>query len=549
MSHSVSSSFPSSSATFFEKKSFVNGLNLVWAFSSAGKVVEIVHGDIIKYGQKEESSFLERFKLNPLDEQVRLCALASSALRGSRLCHLAASLGCNQFLRYIFTLPSADINVTDDLGNTPLHHCALACNEIGIKILLDLGAENKKNAYGASASDLWHMVSGDGFLSLATGICSVLEKETDASFVIAHQRSPEMITFMTPDKQKISMNARDFARMRGESDFLISHHLSRPLEVFPLYMKPLIKQGARQIRLREKILEKPLRDFYVESLPGTGHVLKANRFFLEGEPIVQWFGEFYIDLKHHFISSGIADTEHSVFSYDNERMKTPACLMEDGFPNIVYELIRGVSGLREELFFIAGTDSAIDTIFCWDYGSEHRVKYGPHIERHWEVVQTFIRDQETVGRAKTVDQTLYLHYSFLNALAIRKACLEDVSSDYLASRLVIDRYRYLLSTPACQLLIIASSITNRSGFLNLIKVMPELLEEEIARHPSFGALYDLFIKAMSTWALLLDNMEKKGLIIPGSALKEALVVTQSYTLENVLSWLELQNKSLSEQQG
>lgn len=579
-----------------------------WAVSVQGEL-EKDFAFLLEKGAPKEAEILERFRSLSKENKQALLTYSCSALRGAKVIHLAASLGCNELLKVILNSSQREkigLNDADDLGNRALHHCALVGNYLGYTLLCRQGAVDACNLYGATASDLWqltwreeapselstdfyekgcenypnadtrkksipssilsdvidgslkaHKMDSIGNIARSNFECSenatlgnsVCQKRkfTDlerSTVTKIHYEKTDLVAVKT--RSRISWEKPEMVELEGQAKgLLVSRHLSSITEILPLYMQPPLRESELMRRSYEKVVANyPLQGFYLDKDPLTGGVLKSSQSYAVGDPIVVWFGEFHIELENHLAVIGQEDCEYSLAPYYNEQWRCPASMMEDGFPFIVGYEIKGVSGLRTDIVFFAGETIAPNTVLSFDYGPLHKIKFGPHIERYWPDLVSFLTKEE--GSQALADPADRLSLTLQAAIARKEEAKAASSEEYWSSKLAVDRYGYLLATPTTQLLILTSGAINRDGFLRFLENAQELIKESEGCLMSRLREKKRFWSCLIRWSTFLDKAEDLEVIEKGIYFNEVKELTERNSLPAISDWLESEIGHLDE---
>lgn len=267
-----------------------------------------------------------------------------------------------------------------------------------------------------------------------------------------------------------------------------------------------------------------------------------KKTFEIGEPILQWFGEIVIDSREELPLRRIFDTEYSTSDCINESYLTPGCIIQDGFPNVIYHHVRGINGHTNDMIYFAGVSLRPGDIFSWDYGASHKVKFGPHVELHWNDICNFLIEMENSSQGLTDEARLssVLIRTNMTLLQIKKENSlpnHPLREPNWSQKLIFNRFEYLSNTPTTMLLVIVSGITHRKGFLSACSRVSKILGvEKNVYHLRRKATND-YQAALDKFAEALDKTESSNLCLKGEYFEVAKQLTETQSLPEITNWM------------
>lgn len=299
--------------------------------------------------------------------------------------HLAVIFGKCDLVEKL-TEEGAKVDSEDANGWTALHHAKALGDERMIKILVDKGALETKDALGGTPSDLHDLIYG----------------KVDPLAQRFFYRKGEAIVEGT-GKDFYTIIGRELStKMQaaiGDLYFDWSRYFGTP----PSKRTELGSFGQDLLRAYEKRVreESPC---YIEPDLLTGSTLRARRKILPGEVIEAYTGQFVphtltSDEREMFRRARCPDevTVYDVEGALNHDVRAIASFADDSFPNAVSTSIVRVHGLARQPVIIASDTIREGERVCWDYSGSHSVKLHARRELRPKALERFAKEKDLVS--------------------------------------------------------------------------------------------------------------------------------------------------------
>lgn len=324
----------------------------------------------------------------------------------------------------------ADINALDKRRWTPLHHASVQTDTKMRDILYKYHPNpNVLNDTEATPMDLRRLVVQS-------------EKINSSVIPLLHKN----------ERGEISRLNRGIYKQITRSEYLLNHLVT--LEYLIYEWKGAPKPGERLPFINE--IKKKYLAFVETSRLESPHILdqvsedEAGRKLHASPGLGVYTGRNFEteEVVGEYLGRVANDNPDSAYtlegSIDGSQYSNEMTRVNDGFPNIVSVPIPNCRGMSKRNVYIASEPIKKGSELCWNYGF-HSAKLGPYVELRPKALREF------VANGKNLTSSLF------NQLVFGLGISQNLN---LKEYFVVEKFRYLLSTPAAMFNLILEGVVD-----------------------------------------------------------------------------------------